>query len=289
MYNLFVSADAEDWNGEPCQFELGRCVREYTEDEITAKFGELDTSSIETLKRLPCVFAYESFNELDPKFGVLREIVKRQGMVRVEYDLVEVAPFLSARQLIDLAFELDIGKWELNRTHWAVKNVDLPKELSRHEITLPDWSRDTRRAVDLATHEFKIALSFPGEFRDLVEQIAPKLEGEFGPDSYFYDNNYVAQLARPGLDLLLQGIYRDRSDLIVIFLGGDYQRKTWCGVEWGAIRNVIHQRDHDRIMFVRMDDGDVEGVAPNDGYVDGRQYSAEQIAEFIIQRAQLRT
>ena len=82
-------------------------------------------------------------------------------------------------------------------------------------------------------------------------------------------------------------LYRNRSKLIVVFLGGDYQRKEWCGVELRAIREIILQRGYDRIMFVRLDDGQVDGVFKTDGYVDARRHSATEIAHFIQQRVSL--
>jgi hypothetical protein len=94
----------------------------------------------------------------------------------------------------------------MNRTHWAVKGVNLPKELhSARGITLPSWARDITRSVDVSTHAFEVALSFPGEERPVIEQVAAELERRLGPHSYFYDSNYVSQLARPSLDILLQG------------------------------------------------------------------------------------
>src|SRR6185437_11053778 len=104
-------------------------VREYTDSGITAVYGELNEPAVSELKRLPCIFAYESSNSLAPKFGLIRDIAKRRDQVRIEYEVQLIDPFLSADDLQQLAFELDIAKWELNRTHWAVKDVNLPKEL----------------------------------------------------------------------------------------------------------------------------------------------------------------
>ena len=94
----------------------------------------------------------------------------------------------------------------------------------------------------------------------------------------------MSQLARPSLDTLLQEIYRHRSKLIVVFLGSDYQRKDWCGIEFRAIREIIMERDNTRIMFVRTDDGAVDGVFKTDGYVDVRRFTPAQIAQFICER-----
>jgi hypothetical protein len=287
MYNLLVSAREGTWDGDPWTVDLGRCVREYTDTAITQKFGELDTAAVNELKKLPCVFAYETIVDAAPQFGVLKDITKRQGQVRIEYEIQSVEPFLSAEDLAALTFELDLSKWELSRTHWAVKAVNLAKELRVKGIVLPAWVRDIAKAVDITTHEFSVALSFPGEMRAMVEQVAQELERRIGPNSYFYDNNYVSQLARPSLDDLLQDIYRNRAKLIVIFLGSDYQRKDWCGIEFRAIKEIIMSRDHKRIMFVRMDDGTVQGVLKTDGYVDGRKFSPADVARFIHERVNL--
>jgi hypothetical protein len=152
---------------------------------------------------------------------------------------------------------------------------------------LPTWARDATKAVDISTHSFEVGLSFPGEVRPLVEQIALELERLIGPNSYFYDNNYVAQLARPSLDILLQDIYHKRSRLVVVFLGGDYQKKDWCGIEFRAIKEIIMERDHKRIMFIRTDDGPVDGVLKSEGYVDARRFSPAELAGFINERAVL--
>lgn len=287
MYHLLVSGDNQNWQGEPWQIELGRCVREYTDREITETYGDFTPAQVDELRRFPCIFAYETVHKQNPKFGLIRDVTARQGQVRIEYEVHAVFPFLTAEQLEALTFELDIRKWEMNRTHWAMKDVDLAKELHRHGIALPAWARAAGGGVDITKHHFDVALSFPGESRALVEEVVGALEGRLGPDRYFYDNNYKAQLARPSLDLLLQDIYRNRSKLIVVFLGGDYQRKEWCGVELRAIREIILQRGYDRIMFVRLDDGQVDGVFKTDGYVDARRHSATEIAHFIQQRVSL--
>jgi hypothetical protein len=287
MYHLFVSANSQNWQGTAWQIELARCVREYTDERITKAYGDLTPSQVDDLRRYPCIFAYEAVHKQNPKFGLIRDVTARQGQVRVEYELHTVGTFLTAELLEKLAFELDIGEWEMNRTHWAVKDVDLAKELHRQGISLPAWARGAGGSVDIAKHQFDVALSFPGESRALVEEIARALEGRLGPDRYFYDNNYKAQLARPSLDVLLQDLYRNRSKFIVVFIGADYQRKEWCGIELRSIREIILQRGYDRIMFVRLDNVEVEGVFKTDGYIDAKLHNPSEIAHFIQQRIAL--
>ena len=47
------------------------------------------------------------------------------------------------------------------------------------------------------------------------------------------------------------------------------------------------QREHERIMFVKMDNGLVEGVFKTDGFGDGQKYSPEDVARFIQERVEL--
>ncbi|MGF1839659.1 TIR domain-containing protein [Vibrio atlanticus] len=287
MYNLLVSGNEDDWDGEPYMLEASRCVREYTDKEITAKFGEFSQEQVDQIRRFPCIFAYEAACEKDPKFGIIKDVNSRKGSVKIEYQLIELDKFISYQDINDMLFELDIGRWEMNRTHWAIKDANLPKELLAKNIKLPSWTRTESKAVDITKHIFDVAFSFPGDVRDYVQELAAEVERELGPHTYFYDNNYKAQLARPSLDLLLQDIYNNRSRLLVVFLCEKYQEKDWCGVEFRAIREILMDRDDQKIMFVRMDDGKVEGVFKTDGYIDGNTHTPRDVASFIRERIEL--
>jgi hypothetical protein len=286
IYNLLVSGSKDEWNGDAFQIEMSRCAREYTSKLLNEKFGDFSQKAIDELKKAPCIFAYEFGHEMDPKFGYIKDVTVRQGQVRVDYEIKEVVPFLSYEQLARDSFEFDIAKMELYRTHWAVKEVNLAKELNRMGIEIPNELRDVTSPVDISNHIFEVALSFPGEVRELVEKIVPELERRLGPNSYFYDNNYSSQLARPNLDLLLQNVYRN-AKIDVVFLSADYQRKDWCGIEFKAVREIMSNRDNSRVMFIRTDDGEVEGVFKTDGYIDARKFEASRIAEFICERVAL--
>lgn len=161
--------------------------------------------------------------------------------------------------------------------------ADLLKESGSNR---PSGPSQPKKPIDLKTHKFEVALSFPGEVRELVKQIAAELERKFGPDAYFYDNNYVAQIARPNADLLLQDIYGKRARLVVVFICKEYDVKKWCGVEFRTIRQLLFDKT-DRIMLVRAGQGDVEGIFALDGYIDANAYTPEEIAEQIETRVHL--
>ncbi|MCL1872558.1 MAG: tetratricopeptide repeat protein [Clostridiales bacterium] len=139
---------------------------------------------------------------------------------------------------------------------------------------------------DIHTHEFDIAVSFPGEHRAYVRAVVDALikEDKIEAANIFYDEFYQAFLAIPSSDTLLQDIYRNRSKLIVAFLCEDYQKKEWCGLEARAIRDLIKERQHNSIMLIRMDDGKVAGFFGIDGWIDARKHQPAEIANYINQR-----
>jgi len=141
-----------------------------------------------------------------------------------------------------------------------------------------------QKPISIDDHQFDVSFSFPGEVRNYVESTVVALGSFIEPNSYFYDNNYRAQLARPSLDTLLQDIYRNRSKLIVVFLCEKYQEKEWCGIEFRAIRDIIKCKENDKVMFIKMDEGSVDGVFSTDGYIDGRVHSPIEVARIIYDR-----
>ncbi|MDD3685666.1 MAG: TIR domain-containing protein [Bacteroidales bacterium] len=146
------------------------------------------------------------------------------------------------------------------------------------------FSKSDKSITNVADIHFKIAVSFPGEKRRYVSRVVDILRNEFEKDSVFYDLDYQAQIARPNADLLLQNIYHKQAALIVIFLCSEYAKKDWCGLEWRAIRDLIKTKEDEKIMFIKLDNADVDGSFSIDGYIDGTKYSSREVANYIIER-----
>ena len=65
------------------------------------------------------------------------------------------------------------------------------------------------------------------------------------------------------------------------------EAKSWCGIEFKAIREILAERNDEKIMYIKMDDGKVDGVFRTDGYIDGTKHTSKEIAEFIQERIDL--
>lgn len=138
-----------------------------------------------------------------------------------------------------------------------------------------------------ASRRFDIALSFPGEHRDYVAGVAAHLAMAFGEEHVLYDKYHDAEFARPDLDVYLPTLYREHSELIVVFLCPEYDNKRWCNLEWRHIRQLISTADAKRIMFLSLGNpGDLSGIGilSGDGYIDVQALVPQVAAEKILKR-----
>ncbi|HSS49616.1 MAG TPA: TIR domain-containing protein [Thermoanaerobaculia bacterium] len=137
------------------------------------------------------------------------------------------------------------------------------------------------------TRRFRVALSFPGEHRSIVAQVAEQLSAAIGREQVLYDKYYEAEFARMDLDIYLPRLYREQSELIVLFLCPEYSTKRWCQLEWRHIHQLVATVDAGRIMLLSFGGpGDLSelGILPGDGYVDLTGRPASEIAGLILQR-----
>ena len=137
MYNLVITNDEKAYNGNSFFMDISRCITEYTDNQIKEKYSVLDDNIIDEIRRFPTIFAFENGCNKNPKFGMIRGIERRITNIRIDYEIIKISKFLTYKQLASLQSQLDITGWELNRTHWAIKNVDLQRELSIKKIVLP--------------------------------------------------------------------------------------------------------------------------------------------------------
>ena len=146
----------------------------YTDADVKARFGSFEPDTVAALLALPCVFAYEEPVGKAPLFGRLTHILPVEHGVKLDYEIVAVDPFLTAADWENAGGELGMrDRFERFHTHWALKEVDLAQVLAVRGVNLPAVSGRPR--IDIETHHFDVALTFPGEKRDLVAQIAERL------------------------------------------------------------------------------------------------------------------
>lgn len=78
---------------------------------------------------LPTLFAYEQFVQEPARVGRIASVVRRLGELQIIFALDPSVPPIAPALIESLYSALGIVGLEKYRTHWAVKNVDLPAVL----------------------------------------------------------------------------------------------------------------------------------------------------------------
>jgi hypothetical protein len=127
MYNLLVSGNPEAWDGSPWDMEMGRVLHEheFTAAPLSQKYRSLNDAAVEALLSFPALFAYETSNKQPARIGCITRIRHRGNSVRVEYAIEPNLSPIAPDRLLALQLDLNVSDWEMNRTHWALKDVDL--------------------------------------------------------------------------------------------------------------------------------------------------------------------
>ena len=285
MYNLLVAGCSGVWDLPAYEYDKSRLL-EYSNDKEKALFKSLTAENIELLKSFPCLFSYEGTGE-DVRVGYIRSIKERGRTLFIEYVFEQDIEPIAFSSLETILNAMDYRISETYRTHWAVKDEDLFERLHSAGLIHSKFFRPEGNTGKLEELRFKASFSFPGELRSRVSEIVALVKDELPKGSVFYDDDFTAQLARPNLDSLLQTIYLYNSDLVVVFLSGDYDKKRWCGIEWRAVRGIVNNKSDHSLMFVRSDDSAIPGVFAHDGYIDLNRFSDQQVANFVVERVRL--
>ena len=190
----------------------------------------------------------------------------------------------------------------LIKAMWSILRNDLPSLLmalglyqsaeTEHSAILAEmpvkgsarqYYSQVQRKTD--SRVFDIALSYAEEDRRYVERVAKCLEKE--GVKVFYDK--FMQIDAWGKDLYshLADVYRNQAKFCVMFLSKAYATKAWTNLERQNAQARAFQENEEYILPVRMDDTEVLGISPLLGYVNGNDYTANQLCKMIIAKLNL--
>jgi hypothetical protein len=131
MFNLLVSGNGEMWETAPFSLGIGR-FKEYSGIESDA----IDVARPETLRRLeevPTLMMYEvgapGPHARVVRHGHVRNITRRGNELAFTFEPDTQHAFLNRNQVLAFADQLGIEQFERHRTHWAIKDGDIPAEL----------------------------------------------------------------------------------------------------------------------------------------------------------------
>ncbi|NMF86000.1 GUN4 domain-containing protein [Nodosilinea sp. P-1105] len=155
-------------------------------------------------------------------------------------------------------------------------------------IASPIQTLTEKQVSQKSRKRFDIALTFPGEHRKYVQDVAEFLAVRCSYERVFYDSWYQEELARSRLDNHLHKIYTKESELVVVFLSQEYGEKFWCKLEWNAIQTIqFRSQPVEQVLLVglsRLEENAVSGIDRTHGYLNAEGKNPQELGKLILQR-----
>jgi len=132
-------------------------------------------------------------------------------------------------------------------------------------------------------YEYDVALSFAGENREYVEEVAIFLK-DFGV-KVFYDNFKQDEIWGKNLFEYLQDIYQNKAKYTIVFISNQYKNKKWTRHEYRSAQvRALNEIEQEYILPVKFDDTELPSLNENLAYISARNKTPKEIADFFINK-----
>jgi hypothetical protein len=268
MFNVLIAGDGMAWESEQRLEMLTERFLEHSGDE-SENISVEKPNSLKILERIQTLLLYEDGaggNAADViRLGQMRDI--RIVGRKITFRFAE-AGRIESDKFEELRHRLQISDWEMHRTHWAVKDGDIPQELFVEMVPTPK--------------KYDVVLSFAGEDRQYVEQVAEFLESH--GVIIFYDKYEEVTLWGKDMVEHFDGVYRKQGRFCIMFISRHYADKVWTKHERkSALARALEERA-EYVLPARFDDTEIPGLLPTIHYQDLKKLAPEQLGERILQK-----
>ena len=121
-FNLIIGYDP--FEKDHILVDPSRALTEYISDEVKSQFGGWSSEAIEKIKKLPAIISCErdGTDGQQAVFAFIEDIKVQDNGIKVYFRRYFPMPFsFLSENLSDLAMHM----FELTRTHWTIKKIDL--------------------------------------------------------------------------------------------------------------------------------------------------------------------
>jgi hypothetical protein len=136
--------------------------------------------------------------------------------------------------------------------------------------------------VVMAGYDYDVALSFAGEDRTYVEEVANILH-QLGV-KVFYDRYEEADLWGKDLYVHLDDVYQRNSRYCVVFISKHYKEKLWTNHERESAQARAFQQKGEYILPARLDETEIPGIRVTTGYINLTKKTPSELAYLITQK-----
>jgi hypothetical protein len=135
--------------------------------------------------------------------------------------------------------------------------------------------------------EYDVALSFAGEDRPYVSQVADSLKRRHV--TVFYDEYERAELWGKDLFAHLSEVYLNRAKYTIMFISRHCAAKVWTNHERRSAQARALEEGGEYILPVRFDDTDVPGVLKTTGHIEAKNLLPSQVADLILKKLDIQS
>lgn len=268
MFNLLVSGGEFAWESEQRMSMDRERFRSFSGDEA-ASLSLDEPTSLQRLEQAQTLLMYELCVKVphaeSVRVGQLRDI--RVEAHRISFRFHESGRIPRAT-VHNLAHRLQLENFETNHTHWAVKDGEIPQ--------------DVLREVQPTAPMYDVVLSFAGEDRNYVEQVATFLNDR--GVRVFFDTFEPATLWGKNLVEYFDDIYRKRGRFCVMFISGHYASKMWTRHERRAALTRALTQPTEYILPARFDDAEIAGLDGSVGYQDLQAVAPHELGLLVLKK-----
>ena len=150
-------------------------------------------------------------------------------------------------------------------------------------LTDPGERRTTEGITSMPEREdYQVALSFAGEQRDYVEEVARHLAAK--SIAVFYDGFEAAQLwGKDGAETFHK-VYSARATYVIMFISEEYVGKRWTRLERRSALSRMLREEGEFILPVRFDDTPIPGLPDTTLYLNADDYLPAKLAAEIAKK-----
>ncbi|HEY4302738.1 MAG TPA: TIR domain-containing protein [Candidatus Didemnitutus sp.] len=266
MYNVIVAYDSTAWETDQLMRIGADRFKEYSGGPESDRVDATKPATLKLLEGIPTLLFYESGSD-----GAAAKVV-RYGTVshvhvlknEVVFRFTEEGRFIRT-VLEEFSSRLDIGRFENNRTHWAVKEGGIPSAM-----------------MSRLRPSYDIVFSFAGEDRVYVGKVARYLKTR--GVKVFYDEFESADLWGKDLAEHFSMIYGQSGRYCVMFISSAYVKKMWTRHERrNALARAVEEHQ-DYVLPARFDDTPVDGIRSSIAYISLAKLSPLQFAKQILKK-----
>ncbi|GLY50187.1 ATP-binding protein [Lentzea sp. NBRC 102530] len=130
--------------------------------------------------------------------------------------------------------------------------------------------------------KYDVCLSFAGEQREYVEQVAACLHA--ADVRIFYDRYQTVELWGRDLVQGLDDVFRGQARFCVMFVSAEYAAKVWTSHERRSAQARAVESAGTYILPVRFDQTEIPGLPGSVVYLNAAEVAPRQLAELIIEK-----